>query len=175
MSLHSRSTGRERHRSTTRPNNRARRHEAVCGLFDSLTSVPSRTRLSQTICPPFIFIYQTPPLFAESSQQKIPSIKGTEYEISRYHPICPQIGHLSKAVNGCQPTSPTRQRLTLLALSFRLGAPGRVLEGPLASAYSAADSLGPVPSVLLPFTAFRAIYPLCSVELRLAKYNQICQ
>ncbi|MYF27902.1 MAG: DEAD/DEAH box helicase [Gammaproteobacteria bacterium] len=42
MSLHSRSTGRERHRSTTRPKNRDRRHEVVCAACDALTTVPFR-------------------------------------------------------------------------------------------------------------------------------------
>ncbi|MYA15740.1 MAG: DEAD/DEAH box helicase [Gammaproteobacteria bacterium] len=42
MSLHSLSTSRERHRSTTRPHNRGRRHEVVCAACDTLTTVPFR-------------------------------------------------------------------------------------------------------------------------------------
>lgn len=41
--------------------------------------------------------------------------------------------------------------------SFELGAQGRVPESPVASAHSAADSLLPVPSVLLPIFAFWVI------------------
>ena len=82
--------------------------------------------------------------------------KGTGLKISRYHPICPHEGDLSKAGNGWPTDQSYRDSAYhYLALSFGLGAPGRVLEGPLASASQRRPTLwGPVPPVLLPFIAF---------------------